>query len=144
MMSLALCWCVCPQQVIKDTIKAENPCFNIPNVAGIRQVHQVKCNCNSSHSFLTSQWSKLTWLCGKVQYRKGSRKSQYSHHMWRNVHLRKGNWYVVDYNGERFPGEVLSNLGGVFVKKRAGSFWKWPSSKDILFQPDHRGDLIPN
>ena len=48
-----------------------------------------------------------------------------------------GNWFLVEYDGENFPGEVLE-VGEeddflISVMHSAGINWKWPSTKDITF-----------
>ena len=50
-----------------------------------------------------------------------------------------GDWIVVKYQGEMFPGEV-TEIGGAHgneirtdVMERSGKFWKWPSKRDNIF-----------
>ena len=47
-----------------------------------------------------------------------------------------GVWYIVEYKGNRFPGEVVAVVSGeyqVSVMERAGKYWKWPFPKDCIF-----------
>ncbi|XP_033122920.1 uncharacterized protein LOC117121731 [Anneissia japonica] len=47
-----------------------------------------------------------------------------------------GDWYIVEYEGQQFPGEVIDIREGeyqVSVMERAGKNWKWPSTKDNIF-----------
>ncbi len=51
--------------------------------------------------------------------------------------IRVGNWFLVKYDEEYFPGEVLE-VGEeddflISVMHSAGKNWKWPSPKDITF-----------
>ena len=46
-----------------------------------------------------------------------------------------GDWVVVQYDGEPFPGEITKCNGNVIqvnVMHRAGTQWKWPSSPDQI------------
>jgi len=50
--------------------------------------------------------------------------------------IEVGDWYILDYEGRRFPGEVVVVGDGEFqvsVMERAGKYWKWPSPKDVIF-----------
>ena len=41
-----------------------------------------------------------------------------------------GDWYIVKYDEQRFPGEVVVVEGEEFlvsVMQRAGKYWKWPT-----------------
>ena len=47
-----------------------------------------------------------------------------------------GDWYIVEYEGHRFPGEVVAIGVGEFqvsVMEPAGNYWKWPVPKDSIF-----------
>ena len=48
-----------------------------------------------------------------------------------------GQWAVIAYDGEQYPGEVtaLSDIEGVEVSvlHKSGSFWKWPQPKDMIY-----------
>jgi len=52
------------------------------------------------------------------------------------LQLTTGQWVVVDYDGDCFPGEV-TQCGNddveVNVMHKSGQFWKWPSSADKIF-----------
>ena len=41
------------------------------------------------------------------------------------------NWYMVEYEGHIFPGEVVAI--GVSVMEPARNCWKWPVPKDSIF-----------
>ena len=50
--------------------------------------------------------------------------------------LHIGDWIVVDYHGELFPGEITEFDGAeirVNVMQKSGKFWKWPSKRDNIF-----------
>ena len=55
-----------------------------------------------------------------------------------------GQWVVVAYDGEQYPGEVtdFSDIEGVemSVLHRSGSCWKWPYSKDMIYY--HKTDIV--
>ena len=45
-------------------------------------------------------------------------------------------WVLVLYDDKQYPGIVMSKLNDSFevtVMVPAGSYWKWPSPKDVLF-----------
>ncbi|XP_030827949.1 uncharacterized protein LOC115928135 [Strongylocentrotus purpuratus] len=48
-----------------------------------------------------------------------------------------GDWYVVEYEGKKFPGEVVGfTRKGEFqvsVMEPVGKYWKWPTKKDAIF-----------
>ena len=48
-----------------------------------------------------------------------------------------GDWYVVEYEGKKYPGEVVgsTNKGEfqVSVMEPVGKYWKWPAKKDAIF-----------
>ena len=48
-----------------------------------------------------------------------------------------GDWYAVEYDGNMYPGEVIAvgqeNDYQVSVMERAGKYWKWPNSCDVIF-----------
>ena len=47
-----------------------------------------------------------------------------------------GNWVVVNYNGEEFPGEITSCGSEIEVSvmhKSGNKFWKWPKTIDKIF-----------
>lgn len=52
------------------------------------------------------------------------------------IDVEVGQWAVVAYDGERYPGEVtaLSDIEGVEVSvlHKSGSCWKWPQPKDVI------------
>ena len=55
------------------------------------------------------------------------------------LELRIGDWIVVKYQGELFPGEI-TEFGGIDgseiradVMEKSGKFWKWPSKRDNIF-----------
>ena len=125
---------LCSQQEIANAIKAKNPWVDVPNVAGIRQMHEAKCDYNDRQIMFrhTSGQSQPDFV---VKYSTGETEIPFVIPPT-NVTLQKGNWCVVDYDGEHFPGEVLRTAGAeyeVSVMTRAGSFWKWPTRKDVLF-----------
>jgi hypothetical protein len=50
--------------------------------------------------------------------------------------LKEGSFVVVEYEEELFPGVILKKkANGAEVKcmQRAGKYWKWPTSSDIMF-----------
>ena len=50
--------------------------------------------------------------------------------------IQVGDWWVVEYDDELFPGEVKHIHDGnyeVSVMYRAGTTWKWPSKEDKIF-----------
>lgn len=50
--------------------------------------------------------------------------------------IQVDDWWVVEYDGELFPGEVKQIREGnneVSVMHRAGTTWKWPSNEDKIF-----------
>ena len=50
--------------------------------------------------------------------------------------IQVGDWWVVEYDDELFPGEVKQIRDGnyeVSVMHRAGTTWKWPSKEDNIF-----------
>jgi len=52
------------------------------------------------------------------------------------LQLTTGQWVVVDYDGDCFPGEVTqcgNDNVEVNAMHKSGQFWKWPSSVDIIF-----------
>ena len=54
-----------------------------------------------------------------------------------DIEIKVGNWFLVDYDGEYFPGEVLEEGEEddflISVMHSAGKYWKWPSPKDTTF-----------
>ena len=122
------------QEEIKDAIKAKNPWADVTNVAGIRQMHEAKCDYNNKQIVFRhiSGQSQPEFV---VKYSTGETEVPLVSPPTR-VSLKKGTWCVVDYDGEQFPGEVLRTVGDeyeVSVMMRAGGFWKWPTRKDVLF-----------
>ncbi|XP_072180506.1 uncharacterized protein [Diadema setosum] len=52
-----------------------------------------------------------------------------------------GDWFIVEYDGKQFPGEVLAVRDGEFqvsVMGRVGKYWKWPSTRDAIFYMRHQ------
>ena len=51
--------------------------------------------------------------------------------------IRVGEWYAVEYQGIRYPGEVVAigdqNDYQVSVMQPAGQNWKWPKCKDTIY-----------
>lgn len=50
--------------------------------------------------------------------------------------LSVGKWVVVNYDGERFPGEIASCTNEIEVSvmhKSGNKYWKWPNSIDKIF-----------
>lgn len=50
--------------------------------------------------------------------------------------IEVGDWYIVQYEGKQFPGEVVAVREGEFqvsVMERVGKYWKWPTQKDAIF-----------
>ena len=60
------------------------------------------------------------------------------------IDVEVGQWAVVAYDGEQYPGEVtaLSDIEGVEVSllHRSGSCWKWPQPKDMIYY--HKKDIV--
>ena len=58
--------------------------------------------------------------------------------------MEVGQWAVVAYDGEQYPGEVtaLSDIEGleVSVLHKSGSCWKWPQPKDMIYY--HKKDIV--
>ena len=55
--------------------------------------------------------------------------------------LSVGKWVVVNYDGEKYPGEVTSCSEEIEVSvmhKSGRKFWKWPGSIDKLFYEKKR------
>ncbi len=54
-----------------------------------------------------------------------------------DVAIEVGQWAVVDYDGEQYPGEVTAvshtDEVEVSVLHKSGSGWKWPQPKDSLY-----------
>ena len=54
------------------------------------------------------------------------------------LHAQIGDWVLVAYEGETFPGEVIE-LGAtntdlrVNVMHQAGGYWRWPKDPDQIF-----------
>ena len=54
------------------------------------------------------------------------------------LNLTTGQWVIVKYDGEEFPGEVTGidkSDVQVNVMHRSGNAWKWPRSEDKIFYP---------
>ena len=54
-----------------------------------------------------------------------------------DIEIHVGNWFLVDYDGEYFPGEVLEEEEEddflISVMHNAGKNWKWQSPKDTFY-----------
>ena len=47
-----------------------------------------------------------------------------------------GDRYIVEYDEQRFPGEVVVVVGEEFlvsVMQRAGKYWKWSTQKNVIY-----------
>ena len=55
----------------------------------------------------------------------------------RNLNVNLGDWIVVNYDGQKFPGEVTNITGLCFevntMHKSLGAFWKWLQKKHRIF-----------
>ena len=55
----------------------------------------------------------------------------------RNLNVNIGDWILVNYDGQKFPGEVTNIIGLYFevnvVHKNLGAFCKWPQKEDKIF-----------
>ena len=58
------------------------------------------------------------------------------------LNLSTGQWVIVTYDGENFPGEILSYDVDieVSVMHRSGKHWKWPNPVDKIFY--RREDIL--
>lgn len=58
--------------------------------------------------------------------------------------MEVGQWDVVAYDGEQYPGEVTAvcDIEGVEVSvlHKSGSCWKWPQPKDMIYY--HKKDIV--
>ena len=53
-----------------------------------------------------------------------------------NSSVKVGDWYMVEYDGKCYPGEVQKKLNGEYListMEQAGNNWKWPSRPDEVF-----------
>ena len=55
----------------------------------------------------------------------------------RNLNINLGDWVLVCYDRQKFPGEVTNITGLDFednvMYKSCGAFWKWPPKEDKIF-----------
>ena len=68
-------------------------------------------------------------------------KDESEGHLICAVSLCVGQWVVVDYAGEDFPGEIICCNGDdqceISVMHKSGNHWKWPKVVDkILYARD--------
>lgn len=89
---------------------------------------------------------------GKMHFLKVTRDGVVSHVLTKDstsrndleTHSRVGaivvdDWFLVEYEGKQFPGEVIAVHGEeageyqVSVMERVGRYWKWPAQKDAIF-----------
>ena len=54
-----------------------------------------------------------------------------------NFPISLGDWVLVSYDGQEFPGEVTPTVGLDFevivMHKSDNAFWEWPSREDEIF-----------
>ena len=55
----------------------------------------------------------------------------------KNFEINLGDWVLVSYEDDVFPGEVIAVLDNDFqvnvMHKSGNSFWKWPAQEDNIF-----------
>ena len=105
-----------------------------PAISGIARMHCFVIENGKAVTFLISEDNVMDIVatdCDKQQTSSSTPQNITAE----SVHI--GDWYVVEYDGNLYPGEVIAigakNDYQVSVMLSAGKNWKWPSPRDKIF-----------
>lgn len=112
------------QKEIDAAIKHAQPWQDTIPVPGISKVHRMKADALSAVNFWRT--AGVDEVAMSLQYPP----------VEQHLEVAMGDWVIVKYDDDVYPGEVVGIVGQeteVKVMHKSGSFWKWPEVPDILF-----------
>ena len=81
------------------------------------------------------EFSRMLSVMKRSQSKSQFKMVQFS--LLRNFNINLGDWVLVSYDWQKFPGEVTNITGLDFeatvMQKSCGAFWKWVPKEDRIF-----------
>ena len=124
------------QDMISKEIEQNKPFQDVKKVPGIFKMHIIHCTGNN-----VMMWKNANFVACPAHIKIQSKENEIVTSEIRNcvttksLAYRVGDWVVVSYAEEEYPGEITSVFKEelvVSVMHRAETFFKWPSRIDEI------------